>query len=96
MGQPDCAPGEGYGRHEIDYMYGTGYPTPREALHKALAVGHGHLDPGEFSSRAVRVGDQAARDFTLHRPDGRFWVLAVATQGPAGGWFVSTVYECFP
>ena len=94
MGQPDCAPGEGYSRHEIDYMYGTGYPTPRKALEKALATGHGHLDLGDFSSRAVRAGDQAAQEFKLERPDGSFWALAVATQSD-GGWLVSTVYECF-
>ena len=72
MGQPDCAPGEDYSRHEIDYMSGTGYPTPRDALEKALAFGGGGLDPGAFSSRAVRVGDEAVREFTLERPDGSF------------------------
>jgi hypothetical protein len=95
MGRPDCAPGEGYSRHEIDYMYGAGYPTPREALEKALATGHGHLDLADFSSRAVRVGAQAGQEFTLQRPDGSPWALAVATQGSDGGWLVSTVYECF-
>lgn len=96
MGQPDCAPGEGYSRHEIDYMYGTGYPTPRDALDAALANGHGHLASGDFSSRAVRVGDEAVREFTLERPDGSFWVLAAAFPGTDGGWVVSTVYECSP
>ena len=96
MRQPDCAPGEKYSRHEIDYMYGTGYPTPRDALDTALANGHGHLASGDFSSRAVRVGDQAVREFTLERPDGSFLALAVATPGSDGGWVVSTVYECSP
>ena len=95
MGQPDCAPGEGYGRHEIDYVSGTGYPTPRDALEKALAVGNRSLDPDDFSNRAVRVDDEAMREFTLERPDGSFWVLAVATPVTDGGWVVSTVYECF-
>ena len=95
MGQPDCAPGEGYGRHEIDYGSGTGYPTPRDALEKALAVGNRSLDPDDFSNRAVRDDDEAVREFTLERPDGSFWVLAVATPVTDGGWVVSTVYECF-
>jgi hypothetical protein len=96
MRQPDFPPGEGYGSHQIDYMYGAGYPTPRDALDAALAVGHGHLASGDFSSRAVRIGDEAAREFTLERPYGGMWVLAVATPGMDGGWLVSSVYECFP
>jgi hypothetical protein len=95
MGQPDCAPGEGYSSHQIDYVYGAGYPTPREALDTALANGHGHLASGDFSSRDVRAGDEAVREFTLERPDGGIWVLAVATPGSDGGWLVSSVYECF-
>lgn len=95
MEQPECAPGEEYSRHEIDYTYGTGYPTPREALDKALVIGGGHLDPADFTSRDVRVGDEAAREFTLERPDGGLWALAVATHGSEGGWIVSTVYGCF-
>lgn len=95
MGQPDCAPGEGYGSHQIGYVYGAGYPTPRDALDAALAVGHGHLASGDFSSRDVRVGNEAVREFTLERPNADFWVLAVATPGLEGGWLVSSVYVCF-
>jgi len=94
MREPDCSPGEGYSTHEIDYAYGSGYPTPREALEDALAGGHGLLELGDFSNRPARVGDEAVREFTLQRPDGSLWMLAVATQS-AGGWLVSTVYECF-
>jgi hypothetical protein len=95
MGQPDRAPGEAPSTRNIDYVYGTGYPTPREALDTALAVGGGHLDPGDLSSRDVRVGYETAREFTLERPDGSLWALAVATPASDGGWVVSTVYGCF-
>jgi hypothetical protein len=60
----------------------------------APAVGHGHLASDDFSSRDVRAGGQAVREFTLERSDGSFWVLAVATPVD-GGWLVSSVYGCF-
>jgi len=94
MGQPDCAPGEGYSSHEIDYVSGAGYPTPSDALDAALNVGGRRFDAGDFSSRDVRAGGQAVREFTLERPDGGIWVLAVAFPSD-GGWLVSSVYECF-
>lgn len=94
MGLPDCAPGEGYSSHEMDYVYGAGYPTPREALDAALNVAGRRFDADDFSSRDVRAGGQAVREFTLERPDGAIWVLAVAFPSD-GGWLVSSVYECF-
>ncbi len=92
MGEPECAPGEGYGHQEIDYRYGAGSPTARGALDSALP---GHMDPADLSSRAVRVGDEVVWEFTLERPDGSLEALAVGTHRPDSGWLVSTVYTCF-
>ena len=94
MGPPDCAPGEGYSSNEIDYASGAGYPTPRDALDAALNVGGRRFDAGDVSSRDVRAGGRAVREFTLERPDGAIWVLAAAFPSDAG-WLVSSVYECF-
>ena len=92
MGEPECAPGEGYSHHEIDYRYGSGSPTARGALDSALP---GHMDPADLSSRAVRVGDDGVWEFTLERLDGSLEALAVGNHRPDSGWLVSTVYTCF-
>jgi hypothetical protein len=99
MGEPACEPGQGLGSGHILWAEGTSFPTPREALEAAWMGIRGLGIASDFSGHFVRVGSgpnaTLGREFTLEYPDGRLWVLALATWRSDGGWLVSGHYQCF-
>ena len=94
-GFPDCGEGRGVGTHHMDYVAGSGFGTPTEALASALETGMNGYSAAEYSGRAVRAQGELAYEFILRQPDGSLQSMASVTQVDDERWLISVMYQCF-
>jgi hypothetical protein len=93
IGEPSCDRG-GLGVHHIDYVSGSGYPSPEGALLAALETEGGATTMANFWRRAVRLHGDVAYDFILLGRNGDVAGAATASRGE-DGWLVSVIYRCY-